>query len=112
MASRRYRPRTARAAGAVVVVPAALAFALSACSSGESDTECTGGAYEVECHPVRPRPSDTASGPGPPALAAPVPSVSCPTDWAQVWQQVHARTWDFTCPEPSPLPTVVPAPSG
>lgn len=47
MASRRYRPRTARAAGAVVVVPAALAFALSACSSGGSDTECTGGAYEV-----------------------------------------------------------------
>lgn len=111
MTSKRYRPRTARATGAVVVVSAALVFGLSACSSGELDTECTGGAYEVECHPVQHRPSGTATESGPPAVAAPTPSVSCPTDWAEVWQRMEARTWDIACPLPDSLETVLPTPS-
>lgn len=106
MTGKRDRPRPARAAGAIVVA-AALACGLSACS-GESDTECTGGAYEVECHPVY-RPASTATASMSPVAA---PTGSCPSDWAEMWKRVHARTWDVACPPPSPLGTAPPAPSG
>ncbi|GAA0613167.1 hypothetical protein GCM10010394_48860 [Streptomyces crystallinus] len=108
MTSKRDRPHPARAAGSVVIA-AALAFNVSACS-GELDTECTGGAYEVECHPVYRPPSTTTASVSP--VAAPTPTGSCPSDWAEAWKRMHARTWDSACPLPSPLGTVLPAPSG
>lgn len=103
---------TERACTATVVVTALLMIGVSACG-GESTVECTGGAYEAECHPVAPPAHSTADTAFPtPALT---PSRPCPSDRAEFYKAVHNRTLDWACPPPTflnpPPRTAAPLPS-
>jgi len=98
---------TGGAVGALATV--VLALGVSACSVGRSDTECDGGAYEVECHPVYWPTKSTSSATVSP-MAAPTPSGPCPTDWSEFYKSVDSKTVDWACPLPSPLTSVTPTP--
>lgn len=100
---------TGRGCAATVVVTALMMAGVSACG-GEETVACTGGAYEVECHPVAPT-AESASGSTAPART---PSGTCPSDLDEFHKAVRNRSLDWACPLPSPLTppleTTVPLP--
>jgi len=102
------RRRASWADGIVgAAVMAAVVYGVSACS-GSSEVECSGGAYEAECHPVYRPPTGTKSTTvSPPAV--PTPTSPCPSDWSEFWKHVRDRKWDQACPLPSPLTSAVPS---
>lgn len=102
------RSRSSWAGGAASAMVLAVAVCgVSACS-GSSEVECTGGAYEAECHPVNPAPTGTPSATVSPGTV-PAPRSACPSDWSEIWKQVRDKKWDQDCPLPSPMTSAVPS---